>query len=224
MSLEAKFYEPNPELKPLLLPLPGDASTEEWSRAFPISEFCKLPSRDSDYYCQPYVSVIFVTMLSLAFINAVTSSNNLYIYLNCTWAAIAVLCTAYIIFGAAGEIKRSPRTCYPIPAEAVAKLRGFDDESSVFCKNIHGEGNQTYCVRSFVWRPHASHHCKICQRCYTGFDHHCDSFYGRCIVNGSMPCFYLVPAMLLAAILTTILAFQHDHPSWAVDTVQGFHP
>merc|ERR1712194_700267 len=95
-------------------------------------------------------------------------------------AALANACLLRIVFGSPAVISRSGDTCQPMPAEVARCLRSGQllDEM----KNVQGPtGSQTlgtFCVRCLVWRPPdrdglTSHHCRVCQRCVSGFDHHC---------------------------------------------------
>merc|ERR1712194_286316 len=124
--------------------------------------------------------------------------------------ALAGLCTVYLLIGNAGVIHRSLETCYPIPEVVEERLRdalALDDLT-----NIHGPEDSTthglYCVRCLVWRPPSeqtkSHHCRTCQRCVTGFDHHCGVF-GRCIVLGNMPCFFTLICLMCTGIMTAMV-------------------
>merc|ERR1712094_3657 len=98
------------------------------------------------------------------------------------YVAIAVFCTAYLFFSAPNVVKRSRATCYPLPE--IIEQRLLRGDSLEDLENIAGPRQTSFCVRCLVWRPPAldstSHHCQICQRCVTGFDHHCGVF-GRCI-------------------------------------------
>merc|ERR1712139_273725 len=103
--------------------------------------------------------------------------------------------------------------CYPIPGEVAEQLnRGA--HAMELKKNVPGpQGHASlgsYCVRCLVWRPPnhrergKSHHCGICQRCYTSFDHHC-SVFGRCIVGSNLPAFYTLIALVPLAVATGIV-------------------
>eukprot|EP00932_Pfiesteria_piscicida_P004335 SRR837773.14239.p1 GENE.SRR837773.14239~~SRR837773.14239.p1 ORF type:complete len:207 (+),score=7.71 SRR837773.14239:74-622(+) len=122
-------------------------------------------------------------------------------------AIIATLCTLFLLFGQAGVISRSPKTCYPVPQEVLERLdarRSLDG-----LKNVRGDDGRTYCVRCCLWRPPRQdgrvHHCQVCQRCVRGFDHHCGVF-GRCIVRDNMPCFITLIGMMFAGMATAMVA------------------
>jgi len=193
-----------------LLRVPSvQASTHEWEAAIPISELPGLPKRATGYYTEPWCGICIVGSLSFALAVATTALglrshlssviSTLGVGLIWTWALVAVVCTAYILFGGAGEIKRSPSTCYPIPQEIANALLARRSLTNM-C-NVQGTDGASFCVRCLLWRPSNSHHCNTCQRCVTGFDHHCGVF-GRCIVNGNMPCFITLNAMMLAGFVT----------------------
>lgn len=187
---------------------------------FPMASFPSLPQRHSGYWTEPITGVCVVTILSVllvAFTQSIALSaaegcvGTCRIAVSAIWAeAVIALCsTAYLIFGAAGEIRRSPGTCYPIPAEVEQRL--LSSQSLHGMANVPGPDDNpalgSYCVRCLVWRPKGAggHHCNICQRCCTGFDHHCGVF-GRCIVRNNMPCFVTVIGMLFCGIVTVMMA------------------
>mmetsp|Transcript_128905 Transcript_128905/g.248343 ORF Transcript_128905/g.248343 Transcript_128905/m.248343 type:complete len:222 (-) Transcript_128905:11-676(-) len=180
---------------------------------FPLHRLPELPSRDCAYYQEPFIGIITVTTMILIFAKATLfftdliqtrATATLFNVLISSWAFIAIACTLHLLFGNAGEIKRSRKTCYPIPEVVAGRLaRG---ESMGGLSNINGGDGKTYCVRCFVWRPSfeeagESHHCGTCNRCVTGFDHHCGVF-GRCIAAGNLHCFYTLLAMAVLAALT----------------------
>jgi hypothetical protein len=89
-----------------------------------------------------------------------------------------------------GVIRRSPQTCYPMPADVAERLR----EGKPLPERNVTDGERSYCVRCLVWRssrPPTSescspgspllhpHHCSTCRRCVGDFDHHCGVF-GMC--------------------------------------------
>mmetsp|Transcript_120796 Transcript_120796/g.352849 ORF Transcript_120796/g.352849 Transcript_120796/m.352849 type:complete len:242 (+) Transcript_120796:77-802(+) len=204
------------------LPLPGaEASFEEWASAHPLKDLPPLPSRTVGYWTEPWCGIVTVSGISALLISLTTGSVDAEVTVDqsvCgllvtaiwSWAGIALICTAYIIFGRAGEIRRCPAACYPIPGEVAQRLVSLQSLEGL--QNVNGPEGRTYCVRCLVWRPPPkvagrSHHCNICQRCVTGFDHHCGVF-GRCIVDGNMPCFYLVMAMFFLGTVTSIGALM----------------
>lgn len=110
-------------------------------------------------------------------------------------AGIALICLFGLLCGDAGEVRRSGRTCFPMPEEVIDKLK--KGQSLEGLRNIT-LADDSYCVRCLVWRPSHSHHCSTCQRCVMYFDHHCGVF-GRCIAGtrffGNMKFFKLIIAM-----------------------------
>ena len=134
-----------------------------------------------------------------------------------TEAVIALACLSYLMFGDPGVVKRTRRSCLPVPQEVAEKLNAAAQTPGaphplMGMTNIHDAANErSYCVRCCMWREETDgrpsrwprhmgarsaripvHHCSICQRCVTHFDHHCGVF-GRCIAgtwkSGNMPAF-----------------------------------
>lgn len=209
------------EIERLLSVPDGEASLDDWEEYLPIDELPDLPERKNDYYIEPWIGISVVTVMSVGLIwstefgsttDVAANASKVYLArkLIWVWAAIAVLCTLYIVYGEAGVIERSPETCYPIPEEVAEKL--LQGVSLVDTMANPKVGDSTYCVRCLVWRPRTDdwgqkcHHCSTCQRCVTGFDHHCGVF-GRCIVRGNMPCFVLLISMMMAGWVTASMAF-----------------
>jgi hypothetical protein len=94
-------------------------------------------------------------------------------------------CVLGILYADPCTIKRTPETCFPMPPLIAEKLRQGETPPFDGVANIEEYG-RVYCVRCLLWRPlqHATllHHCDICQRCVSSFDHHC-VFFGRCIAG-----------------------------------------
>mmetsp|Transcript_11744 Transcript_11744/g.21370 ORF Transcript_11744/g.21370 Transcript_11744/m.21370 type:complete len:260 (-) Transcript_11744:55-834(-) len=211
--------------------LDDTASEEEWAEAFPISSLPPLRGRGGGYLAQTLLgsAVVGGFCMSLVFLthrSARSSEGGLEASwswcLIKVWATIACLCTAHILFWNPNEIRRSPKTCYPIPEEVVRRL--LAGESLDDLHNIRGPTGSdrygTYCVRCLVWRPPSkeschSHHCSTCSRCVTHFDHHC-GVYGRCIVRGNLIPFYFNLVMLPVGIITALLAMANapDNDTW----------
>lgn len=198
---------------------PGaEASAEAWESFIPSDELPNLRQRKTGYFLEPWIGIIVVSVISALLIWSTTSVPppdvasdakvlRLARKLIWAWAAVAASCTAYILFGEAGVITRSPENCYPIPEAIAGRLvRGESLEKMRNVKEV-GPGGRTYCVRCLLWRPREQncHHCGVCQRCVSGFNHHCGVF-GRCVVKGNMPCFVLVIAMMVAGWLTASMA------------------
>merc|ERR1740117_1579725 len=72
------------------------------------------------------------------------------------WAGIAVFCTAFILFGNAGVVKRSRETCYPIPQEVAEKLLANKPLDGLHNITDPTHSGRVYCVRCLVWRPDRS--------------------------------------------------------------------
>mmetsp|Transcript_90029 Transcript_90029/g.159425 ORF Transcript_90029/g.159425 Transcript_90029/m.159425 type:complete len:279 (+) Transcript_90029:32-868(+) len=203
--------------------LPPPEAESEWEKLLPIKELPDLLPRGEAYYSEPCCGICLVTILSIIFISLTMASCStetldegfcqVVRMLICTFAIIAGFCTLFLLCAGAGEIRRSPSTCYPIPEEVATCLLANPRQPTDGLSNIKSSrDSKTYCVRCFVWRPGEedysgkSHHCQICQRCVTGFDHHCGVF-GRCIVQANMICFTTVIAMLFCGMLTVAVAF-----------------
>ncbi|CAK0870346.1 unnamed protein product [Prorocentrum cordatum] len=209
----------------------------------PVEELPALPARDAGYYTEPCCGICIVLVLSILFSLVVTSvrsavvdderasSDEKYIANVCVMAVFAEASTAvlmllYLLFASSGVIRRSPKTCYPIPPTVEDLLRRGE---SLEALQSHGEGGNikgealkkdrpdmpdgSYCVRCLVWRPNAAdvHHCRTCGRCVVGFDHHC-GVLGRCIVRRNMPCFSTLVVMLFAGPVTAMVAMQVSSP------------
>lgn len=101
-------------------------------------------------------------------------------------SAALVLYARLILFRSSAIIHRTAETSLPVPSKVSDALAVGDPLLS----NVIGDDSRTYCVRCFVWRPAVakSHHCSICQRCVTGFDHHCH-IMGLCIDDGNLASF-----------------------------------
>lgn len=207
------------EEAPLLQIPPNNATIEEWESAIPLHLMPALPARDGRYWREPWAGIgivgglsamlVATTISSAMFLLGWNTKAKLLVAVILTWALIACSSTAFLIFGRASEVKRSPQTCYPIPTQVVEKL--IHGEKLTRISNIRGADGTSFCTRCLVWRPKVgmfgpSHHCRICQRCVTNFDHHCGVF-GRCIVGGNMPCFMANFAMLILGGFTAVFAF-----------------
>lgn len=194
----------------------------------PIKKLPPLPNRSSEYWSEPQLGAGIVLGICTLFLAGTYGIDETFplpwpqarhgvVTLMWAFSSIAILCVTYIFIGRAGQIRRSQSTCYPIPQEVESRLR--KSESLEDLGNILGlEDSRThgsYCVRCLVWRPPqvdpvtekllgGGHHCRVCQRCFRGFDHHC-GVLGRCIVSGNLVCFWSVLLMLWAAVVTLCL-------------------
>ena len=124
-----------------------------------------------------------------------------------------------LLFGDPGVVKRSCETCLPVPEQILG--------SQVPLENIVN-GQQSFCVRCFVWRdldkamvsdlsgrlysfaklPRQAHHCRTCQRCVMFFDHHC-SVFGRCIGSGNFAYFCGIISIGILGVLTAVVSAAH---------------
>jgi len=185
-----------------------------------IDDLPALPLRDSKYWKEPVCIVVIVMCISLT-LGWLTSNMAMTIregiisillhVVIWLWAAIAICCTLYLLFGKhPDEIKRTSESCFPIPNEVLARLSKYPSNNLVGFGNLQGPSGSTthgsYCVRCFFWRPPTqSHHCRICNRCVTGFDHHC-GVIGRCITRHNMPCFITLISMFPIGVITAVAA------------------
>lgn len=193
---------------------------------FPIERLPSLPSRAGAYWTEPCMGLCIVTVLS-AMLVSVTQGlaaasleasggssegssdkvRDFSVFAIWAEAITAALCTLFLLFGNAGVVQRSPKTCYPVPAEVVERLTACRTLDGL--KNVRGDDGRSYCVRCCLWRPSKEegrvHHCQVCQRCVRGFDHHCGVF-GRCIVRENMPCFVALIGMMFAGMATAMIA------------------
>jgi len=201
-----------------------------------LADLPALQARSPEYWSQPCAAVCTILVVSYILVFGTQSlisapcgfdanSRLVVSSLMWTWAIIAAMSTLYIIVGRAGEIHRSHETSLPIPDAVAKQIRAAGSLEQM--SNLPGPDDSrthgTYCVRCLVWRPPAvdpvtkvrqkSHHCRICQRCFVGFDHHCD-FFGRCIVQANMPCFMITISMLWVALLTSGIALLVVMASW----------
>jgi len=190
----------------------------------PLRDLPALPSRGQGFFMEPLCGIFVVGIFSMMFVgmvHAIGASNEdlkekgvvkemsvVPMYLVWAEAGVAALCVLFLLFGGSGVIRRSEKTCYPMPPEVEQRLR--TRRSLEGLTNVEGPEKSSYCVRCLVWRPPVTakdktHHCVVCSRCVKGFDHHCGVF-GRCIVRGNMPCFVVLIAMLPAGFVTAFLS------------------
>ena len=116
-------------------------------------------------------------------------------------AIIAISCLFTLQYlGRIFYVKRTPETCFPLPAELVSAMRRVtaDEQPATITAALYsaaaGLGNVAdpsgvrgvFCVRCFVWREEEGHHCSECQRCTNDFDHHC-GVLGSCIGGRGLP-------------------------------------
>jgi hypothetical protein len=204
------------------------------SQNLTIDDLPPLPDRGEGYWAEPWCGVFVVGILSATLISSAQGINPdaldppkkwLAVHLMYLWAAVAVFCVLFLLFAEAGVIRRSPETCYPIPAQVAERL--MSSKCTDGMDNIDGRDTHqgTYCVRCLVWRPDVgsagwpSHHCRVCNRCVTDFDHHCGVF-GRCITKSNMPCFGTLIGMAFAGLGTLMVALMCTTPQPSQD-VEG---
>lgn len=76
------------------------------------------------------------------------------------------------------------------------------------------------CYTCWVDRPLRSKHCKICDRCYDDFDHHC-VFIRNCVGGGNRRAFFIyicsIPAALVLHAITLFVAFRVYLEEAAID-------
>jgi len=194
----------------------------------PISSLPPLAGRHQEYFLEPLCGIGFVLGACAFFVSLVqgvwaTAKDKdswvLFIagHLIYVEVIIAVLCLLFLILGQASVIKRSAKTCFPIPPEVEERLKQESPDLSGLANIAGPAGSETlgtYCVRCLVWRPprNDNHHCSTCQRCVTHFDHHCGVF-GRCIVGGNMPCFSALIALLPIAFVTLMAVMVSSEPA-----------
>ncbi|CAJ1396528.1 unnamed protein product [Effrenium voratum] len=200
--------------------LPSLEDLDSWEQLWPLESLPPLPKRDPKYWSQATVGMLLIASMIVSLTVAVhLSVGRRSRWSNPSWcesadtviqgfALLALFCTAFILCGRSGEVKRSRLTCYPIPAQVVHHLQG---QLPRLDKNIDGPEHSTrlrsYCVRCLVWRTRgceSSHHCSICQRCVPEFDHHC-GVLGRCISEANMPCFKATLGAGLAGLIALVL-------------------
>ena len=144
-----------------------------------------------------------------------------------TLALVALACYVLIRFGDPGEIKRSLHNCFPMPQEMLdwleKKARGPPSppplkQNPKPAPDLTSSERHSYCVRCYVWRPVGSHHCRTCQRCVVGFDHHCGVF-GRCIAAKNIVPFYILLYVFYAGFMSGVvfsvagIMYRVDHVS-----------
>eukprot|EP00434_Breviolum_minutum_P041248 symbB.v1.2.036691.t1/scaffold5233.1/size29537/4 len=202
-------------------------TSSNWSdKEFPLELFPPMLERATNYFLGPPIAIAVVFLLILDGVGvpmAMGSSpsvapivSDYIVPVLILSAIVAVLALAYILVGPTGEIGRSAVTSYPVPDRARDLVWGHIKEEGA--SNIDGLDGRSYCTRCFVWRPSGSHHCRVCQRCVSGFDHHC-SFFGRCITSKNMLCFQLIIGLMFLAFAAQALTFMlaYSAPSPAAD-------
>jgi hypothetical protein len=113
---------------------------EAYPVRIPIVNLPALPGRDAGYYTEPCCGICVVLVLSLLLSLLVSSvhsavvdddrasSDDKYVANICVLAIFAeagtaVLMTLYLLLAGAGVIRRSPKTCYPMPPQVEELLR-----------------------------------------------------------------------------------------------------
>jgi len=179
-----------------------------------LSNLPKLPTPDyKAMRSQNACGNVFVLSLIAFYTSQVylcgEEGKDIYAALIYSEAVIAIICLLGLALGDPGVVKRSRETCFPLPNAISEALLAGKDLSSIR-SNVRGDDGRTFCVRCFVWRPDNAgevHHCSICQRCVTHFDHHCGVF-GRCICGrgfgGNMGYFKVLISMFFCAFCTWV--------------------
>eukprot|EP00913_Durusdinium_trenchii_P019406 g18244.t1 len=212
----------------------GGDTDEECVARVVTEDNVRPPRRGQAFWTEPFMGICVVGVLSTILIaltygatagaeaTPVTGLGQIALTLIWAEAGVAVLSTLYLLFGNAGVVQRSEKTCYPIPSEVeslIKQQRTLDGLKNIPAGQDHPM-HDSYCVRCCLWRPRNAgkvHHCNVCQRCVTGFDHHCGVF-GRCIVRANMPCFLANIGMMFAGMVTAMMALMS---SGAVVQEQG---
>jgi len=126
-----------------------------------------------------------------------------------TEAVVALFCLVQVQRLDPGVIERSEERCSPLPQ--VVRERILEGQSLTGLTNIDDHDHGSFCVRCLLWRRagEKAHHCSICQRCTTNFDHHCHVL-GCCIAGkalaGNMGYFRVLDAMAWSGLTTACLA------------------
>lgn len=139
-------------------------------------------------------------------------------------AFIALLCLLILLVVDPGVVRRSAKTCFPIPTQMQPAIRDYlehqgESHNQLFSPSesyytaVDGTGD-TYCVRCLVWRRQDNgrhYHCNTCQRCVKRYDHHC-SVFGRCIAGkmfqwgGNYKYFVIIFCSFVAGFTTSFIA------------------
>merc|ERR1719336_3274015 len=111
----------------------------------PMAGLPALPQRAARYYLEPWIgagTVFILTCILVGiptrFIPEVKNPIERFVVLPMIWiaGALAILGPAGILLSGAGEIKRTPATCYPVPEEVVEQLRVHDPQGRM--PNVSG--------------------------------------------------------------------------------------
>eukprot|EP00931_Biecheleriopsis_adriatica_P050932 TRINITY_DN29507_c0_g1_i2.p1 TRINITY_DN29507_c0_g1~~TRINITY_DN29507_c0_g1_i2.p1 ORF type:complete len:227 (-),score=26.85 TRINITY_DN29507_c0_g1_i2:119-799(-) len=203
-----------------------DAEAPREKSAITLKDLPPLLPRGRDFYMEPICGGSIVAILSAVFMVGISFTTNgpepsethsILFGAMCGQVGLALFSLLFLWFGEAGVVKRSTKTCFPIPAQVEERLQNGTHMAGM--ENIQGPEDDlargSYCVRCLVWRPSkkvtAVHHCQVCQRCVVGFDHHC-GVYGRCIVRRNMPCFCGIIMLGFLAMVTLVVAVGTNAP------------
>ena len=198
--------------------LPNLEDLDAWEQFLPLRHLPPLPRRDPQFWSEMVTGICIVaTMIGTLMTSvhlSIGSSEHWRFPLWCSsadrlmqcLAVVASACIAIILFGRCGEVKRSKKTCYPIPAQvAFALARGtLPLELHNVLAPVAMPKLGSFCVRCLLWRDLSGHHCSICQRCVVQFDHHC-GVLGRCVVRQTMICLYLSLIMAILGLFAVCL-------------------
>eukprot|EP01065_Artemidia_motanka_P004594 TRINITY_DN12180_c0_g1_i1.p1 TRINITY_DN12180_c0_g1~~TRINITY_DN12180_c0_g1_i1.p1 ORF type:complete len:228 (+),score=59.66 TRINITY_DN12180_c0_g1_i1:28-684(+) len=172
-----------------------------------IERLPPLPAASGELWQERLCGAVVVVSVVYAF-NAFAGSFSGDALPVVTWAtrvysATALLCWLHVVFGDPGVVHRCKETCLPLPEEVADCLqRGVQN---IPFGNVSHDG-ASYCVRCFVWRRGSdAHHCRTCNKCVLGFDHHC-SVLGHCIAGRNLASFSVLLLMVAAGIVTFAVA------------------
>ena len=119
-----------------------------------------------------------------------------------TWAIVVSLCSMLLgIYSVCKVFCGNPG----IPSDA------FTDKPQYVKQQEGAPLDRTkWCAKCLVYQnPHADSHCKDCDVCIRGFDHHC-IFYGKCIGQGNKFWFDLSLFNAVFSLLFTFVVYGYQ--------------
>ncbi|CAK9059218.1 Probable serine/threonine-protein kinase pats1 (Protein associated with the transduction of signal 1), partial [Durusdinium trenchii] len=149
--------------------LPDAKDLDAWATIIPVASLPPLPPRDPSFCSESATGLAIVAAVIVSLVGSVHLSlgppSSWQMPLWCASADLVIrglallgsVCTLLILFGRFGEVKRSKKTCYPIPAQVVHQLRCAPEAArpQLPARNIAGPPGHTlgsYCIRCFLWR------------------------------------------------------------------------